>query len=167
MAASEPPAPTPVSDQPEVAFAQNGILHFPPRADLPTDACVKCGRKSIRVVKCSVRNPRNPLTWYAPQAPLEIGLCSKHTDERRIWLALTGSLLAVGVVFGVFGISIGNFSMILLGLTAVGFSGFFRARNVIYRTDSAGRFLTIQGAGTHFLKRFPLRRDRTGSEKSE
>lgn len=145
--------------EPENAFTENGVLHLPPDASLPADVCVKCGRKSVRVATNPVRNPWNPLTWYTRETSLEVGLCSKHGDDRRIGLALTYSLLVVGFIFAVFGVAIGNLPMILLGTGAAGFSGFFRARNVVYRTGSSRNTLKIKGAGEHFLKRFSERGD--------
>lgn len=139
------------------AFSEDGILHLPVDESLPTEFCVQCGRKSVQVVTKPVRNPWNPISWYTRQESIEIGLCGKHVDDRRIGLALMYSLLLVGVIFLIFGAAILNLPMIALGIVASGFSGFFRARNVVYRTDGGGHCMKLKGVGSHFLKMYPNR----------
>ena len=107
----------------------------------------------------SVRNPWNPISWYTPQAPVEIGLCSKHRDDYRVGLALMYSLLVVGFVFVLFGTAAGSSSMIGIGLISGVGSGFVHARNVVHRTESAKDLLKIKGAGSNFLELFPARRN--------
>ncbi len=143
----------------EVVFTHKGVLHLPPEATLPTERCVRCGRKSVEVVTKPVRNPWNPISWYSPQTPVEIGLCAKHRDDRRIGMALMYSFLVVGFVFAFFGFAIGNLSMLIIGLVSMVGSGFFRARNVIHRTETSGESLKIKGAGSNFLKLFPAKSD--------
>ena len=137
-------------------FSRGGALHVPEGTEVPTDSCVRCGRPSKEVISKMVRKPLNPLTWYTKQTAINIGLCKKHIEDRKVGVALTYSLLGLGVIFviaGAISISIG---MIAFGLVAIVVSGYFRARIPIYRSEPEGWILKVEGAGKGFLKQLPV-----------
>lgn len=158
---TEPPAP--MTDYPEYeestvpqhAYCKDSRLHVPENAAVPTGICVGCGRPSEKVVSKAIRKPLNPLTWYTKQTSVEIGLCKKHVDDRRVGVALTFSFLVLGIIFLVAGIVTLSVGMIGFGLVAAAISGYFRARMPVYRSEPEGWVLKIEGAGEGFLKQLP------------
>ena len=137
------------------AYSKDGGLHVPENASVPTEICVRCGRPSVKVINKAIRKPLNPLTWYTRQTSVEIGLCRKHVDDRRVGVALTFSLLVLGFVFLVAGIISFSIGMIVFGLVAAIVSGYFRARIPVYRSKPEGWVLRIEGAGEGFLEQLP------------
>ncbi len=142
-------------ESPTYAYCKAGSLHVPENASVPTEFCVRCGRPSEEVVCKTIRKPLNPLTWYTRQTSVEIGLCRKHVDDRRVGVALTFSLLVLGLVFLVTGLLTYSIGMIAFGLVAVVISGYFRARIPVYRSKPEGWVLQIEGAGDGFLRQIP------------
>ena len=140
---------------PSYAYSKEGALHVPENATVPTEVCVRCGRPSEKVISMAIRKPLNPLTWYTRQTSVEIGLCKKHVDDRRVGVALTFSLLLLGLVFLIAGIVTFSIGMIAFGLVAAIISGYFRARVPVYRSKPEGWILQIEGAGEGFLRQLP------------
>ena len=156
---SQVPEPTSAVHEPtaevHVAYADGKTLCVPEGAALPTEWCVRSGRPSEKVVTISVRNPRNPKTWFTRQTKIDVGLCKKHLEDYRVAVALTFSMLGLGALLLVVGLINLNIITILVGLIATGISGFFRARNPVYRSEPEGWVLKLKGAGEKFLSHLP------------
>ncbi|MCB1088248.1 MAG: hypothetical protein KDM63_14460, partial [Verrucomicrobiae bacterium] len=94
---------------------------------LPTHWCVKCGRPSHKLARISLRNPANPISWYASRPKIEVGLCRQHNENHAVAQALSWSMLGVGclIVLGSV-ISISGIG-IAIGLGLMFFSGLVRS----------------------------------------
>jgi hypothetical protein len=95
------------------------------------------------------------MTWFTKQTAIDVGLCKKHLDDRRVAVALTFSLLGLGALLLIIGIINLNPITIFVGLIAAGVSGFFRARTPVYRSEPEGWVLKVEGAGDRFLNQLP------------
>lgn len=145
----------PEYQEPTYAYSKDDTLHVPESAVVPTEICIGCGRPSKTVVSKTIRQPLNPLTWYSKQTAIDIGLCKKHIDDRRVGVALTFSLLILGLVFIVAGIATSSIGMIAFGFVAAVVSGYFRARIPVFRSEPEGWVLKVRGAGKGFLQQIP------------
>ncbi|MDF1656419.1 MAG: hypothetical protein P1U58_02335 [Verrucomicrobiales bacterium] len=144
-----PPAPT------DPVFQQEGKLFVTTGTSLPTNVCVCCGAPTFKIVNKALRNPFNPMTWFGGQPREELGFCKKHTENYQIALALTFSLLAVGLILlgiGLYMLSIGE---IVVGLLLVLVCGIFRARVPVWSPNSNAEPMEIRGVGNCFLEQFP------------
>lgn len=150
------------SSEPSYAYCSGGSLHVPENAVIPTEICIACGRPSQKVYSKSIRKPLDPRTWYTKQTTVEIGLCKKHIDDKRVGVALTFSLLVLGIVFLIAGIITLSAGLIGFGLVAAIISGYFRARIPVYRTEPEGWVLKIEGAGEGFLRQLPQQESHDG-----
>lgn len=138
------------------AFQQEGELFLPRGAALPTDVCVCCTRNPRKIFHKALRNPKNPGTWFGRTTSLDIGLCKIHKDRYHVALALTFSLLILGIIIVLAGILTLSFTTILLGLIPISVSGFFRARMPITSPNPRSELIEIHGAGAVMLSRIPV-----------
>ena len=133
MENSEQPLPSPAISPP---WRHDRVLYLPDGARLPTDTCIHCGHKAVKVISKSIRNPWNPATWFSRQTIVDIGLCKKHKDDNNVGKALT-------------------YSVLIIGLLAIVVSGIFRARTLIYTSNTNVEPLPIKGAAASYLEQFP------------
>ena len=152
MENSEQPLPSPAINPP---WRHDKILYLPHGAYLPTDTCVRCGHKAVKVVSKSIRNPRNLSTWYSRQTTVDIGLCKIHKDDNSVGTALTYSVLSIGVIILITGVITLGIATLVIGLLAIAVSGIFRARTLIYTSNTNVEPLPIKGACESYLEQFP------------
>ncbi|MDF1659719.1 MAG: hypothetical protein P1U58_19040 [Verrucomicrobiales bacterium] len=152
MESSETPDPQRETFAPS---QRDGILYLPEGSALPTDICICSGRKATKVITKALRNPRNPKTWYSRQPCVKIGLSKKHCDDNNIGIALTLSVLVIGVAIFVAGLITLEMVSLIIGLLAILVSGFFRARGPIFSENPSADPLPIQGANQAYLQQFP------------
>ena len=156
----EPVPPEPAYEEPPQEIlpriSRNGdslILEGNPA--IPTDLCLKSGRPATNTLTVSLRNPRNPMTWFGKRPKIEIGLCRKHYENHSVALALTWSLMAVGAILLVVSVLTFSFLSALVGLAAIGISGIFRAASPVTLVDATDSFATIDGVAEPVLSQFP------------
>lgn len=130
-------------------------LYLPESARLPLDHCVCCGKPAIKAVRKAVRNPRDPRTWYTRQPVVEIGLCRKHTEDNSIAIALTYSLIALGVILLVTGGYALHLPTLIIGGLAASISGIFRARKPVWGTLSSPEEVCLHGIANPYLVQIP------------
>lgn len=138
------------------AYLQEGKLMVPRGAVLPTDICVCCTRKPRKVISKALRNPKNPTTWFGNTTSLEIGLCKKHGEAYNVALALTFSLLGLGVFIFAAGLYSISGTAIVPGAIALSICGLFRARLPITSPNPNSELVEVHGAGAVILSRFPV-----------
>lgn len=121
-------------------------------AAVPVGLCIKCGRPACGSWAVALRHPRQPGTWFGARPVLEVGLCQKHRDDRSVAVALTWSFLSIGVLL----VAVGAMTMspfsVLIGLLAMGGSGWFRAASPVVATLITETRTVISGAGAAFLR---------------
>ncbi|MDF1825025.1 MAG: hypothetical protein P1U68_10310 [Verrucomicrobiales bacterium] len=127
--------------------------------DLPTDICLKSGRPATNQIVVSLRNPRNPLTWFGKRPEIEIGLCRKHYENHSVAVALTWSLFGVGMILLVVSVLTFSYFSILVGLVTIGVSGIFRAASPVTSADATEDFATVEGVSEKVLDLFPSYED--------
>lgn len=138
------------------AYLQEGKLMVPRGAVLPTDICVCCTRKPRKTISKALRNPKNPTTWFGNTTSLEIGLCKKHGEAYNVALALTFSLLGLGVFILALGLYSMSIAAIVLGAIALSICGLFRARSPITSPNPNSELLEVRGVGAMILYRLPV-----------
>lgn len=155
-----PVPPEPVHEEPqnstEPRISRNGdalILEGSPV--LPLDICIKSGRPATNVIKASLRDPKNPKTWFGKQPLLEVGLCRKHHENHSVAVALTWSVFAVGSILLVVSVLTLSFLSVIIGLAAVGVSGIFRAASPINSPDATESYATVYGVSESILSQYP------------
>jgi len=153
----EPAPETPISEEPytPIAFRNSGRVFWEEGAILPTESCIRCGRPSKKVIRKSLRNAKNPLTWYGKSKKVEIGLCKKDLENWNVAVASTYSTLVLGLILLGVGISSLSYSMIIVGSLVILFSGFFRARIPIQTPSSKTNPIEIRGVGEPYLQVLP------------
>ena len=152
MENSEQPLPSPAISPP---WRHDRVLYLPDGARLPTDTCIHCGHKAVKVISKSIRNPWNPATWFSRQTIVDIGLCKKHKDDNNVGKALTYSVLSIGVIIFITGVVTVGIVTLIIGLLAIVVSGIFRARTLIYTSNTNVEPLPIKGAAASYLEQFP------------
>lgn len=165
--APNPPHLQPVPPEPEEPFSDSE-LQTPqglPRcyregkfvvvvygAAIPTATCIKCGRPAKKEVTTGLRHPSNPVTWFGKRPTLEVGLCRKHHENHAVAVALTWSILGVGVLLLIAGALTFSLVSCLLGVIAIVACGFFRASSPVTSDDATDDHATIAGAGETYRK---------------
>ena len=138
-----------------LAFQEGGKLYAPIGAALPTEVCICCGRKNLKTIHKTIRNPKDLRTWFGNISSFDVGLCKKHSEDYNIALALTFSAFGIGL----FLLGVGAFTMsltpIILGLLSISVCGIFRARLPIYSPAPQSDQIEIKGACTKFLSLIP------------
>ncbi|MAS97044.1 MAG: hypothetical protein CMO55_27960 [Verrucomicrobiales bacterium] len=119
---------------------------------VPTDHCIKSGRRASKQVAISLRNPKNPKTWFGKQPVVNVGLSKKHHENHVVAVALTWSTLAVGALVLLAGILTLSLASCFVGIVAIAVSGIFRAYSPVTSIDATPEYATIEGAGDGFLK---------------
>lgn len=119
-------------------------------ATIPTDSCVKCGRSAKREILTELRSPFNPLTWFGKRPRIEVGLCRRHHENHLVAVALTWSLLGLGLLLFVAGVVTKSLVSCLFGLAAMAFSGLFRATSPVTSSDACEEGATIAGTGKSY-----------------
>jgi len=148
----------PESQSPEEGPYRIGeMLYLPESARLPLDHCVCCGRPAIKSVRKAVRNPRDPRTWFTRQPVVDIGLCKKHTEENSIAIALTYSLVGLGVILLLTGAIALHLPTLITGGLAASISGVFRARKPVWGTLSGPEQVCLRGIANPYLVQIPER----------
>lgn len=136
-------------------FRQGNRLFVATGAALPNDTCIRSGHPAKKMITKTLRNPCNPMTWFGGQARVEIGLSKKHLESYYIALALTGSLLVLGIVFLITGIVSKSIGVSAFGLLGMLGSGIFRAAVPIRTPNSKAEPLEIRGADGKYLQNIP------------
>ncbi|MCG8598670.1 MAG: hypothetical protein MI807_00820 [Verrucomicrobiales bacterium] len=121
---------------------------------LPTDMCIKSGKRAFRSTEIALRNPRNPMTWFGKQPTVVAPLGRKEFDDRRVAVALTWAILGVGALLTVAGIASLSFLTIGVGILAMAASGIFRAASPVTAAEASEGRVVIRGASKSFLSRF-------------
>ncbi len=121
----------------------------------PVEICVRCGRATERQENFSLRDLRNPRTWFGRRPLLELGLCRKHREDHTIAVALTWSVLAVGAMLTIVGFLTFSWFSLLLGMVAMAASGFFRAKSPVTSSQADENHLVVRGAGEGYLRSLP------------
>lgn len=103
----------------------------------------------------SLRNPRNPLTWFGKRPRIEVGLCRKHFENHSVAVALTWSVFAVGLILLIVSVLTVSLFSGLIGLTAVGISGIFRAASPVTSPDACDGYATVYGVSEKVLAELP------------
>jgi len=151
---------------PEAPSAESPTFHAPPPsriisgselvlehgAAVPVGFCIKCGRPACGSWAIALRNPRQPGTWFGARPVLELGLCQKHRDDRSVAVALTWSFLAIGVLLVAVGAMTLSLASVLIGLLAMGGSGWFRAASPVVANLVTENRIVVSGAGAAFLR---------------
>ncbi len=155
-----PVPPEPVHEDPQAPLAprisRNGaalILEGNPA--LPLGVCIKSGRPATSVIKASLRNPKNPRTWFGRRPVVEVGLCRKHYENHSVALALTWSVFAVGSILLLVSVLTMSLFSVIIGLLAVGVSGIFRAASPIHSPDASDDYATVYGVADFVLDQYP------------
>lgn len=154
------PTPIPPEDRDDpglhpLVFRQGKKLFVATGAALPDGVCIRSGRKVKKKIKKAIRNPFNPMTWFGGQVRKEIGLSKKHLESYYMALALTYSLLALGIGFFVFGIYNKNWGIAAFGLAGALGCGVFRAAVPIWSPNPKAEPLELRGVGSEYIKQFP------------
>ena len=147
-----PPDPELAAESAPYCYKSGKCVVIENGASLPTEFCIKTGKKAYKTVEVSLRNPANPRTWFGKQKMVEVGLCRKHLENHVVAVALTWSTLAVGALVFIAGILTLSFISCLVGLVAMGVSGIFRAMSPVTSKDATENFATIEGACPSYLK---------------
>jgi len=121
-------------------------------AAIPTRTCIKCGRPAKREVSTGLRQPSNPVTWFGKRPNLDVGLCRKHHENHAVAVALTWSILGVGVLLLVAGALTSSLVSCLLGVIAIVACGVFRASTPVTSEDASDDHATVAGAGEAYRK---------------
>lgn len=137
------------------AYRQGDALFLEEGAELPTERCICCGRKSVKTVSMFLRTPAKPATWFGKTKKVEFGVCPKHKESRAMGVALTYSALAVGILILVVGAISLNIGTIVVGLLAMSISGVFRARMPVYTVDPKVEPVEIKGHSPSYLDLVP------------
>ena len=138
------------------AYRYEGNLYIEEGAELPTDSCICCGKKSVKTVEKPLRSPFKPATWFGTTRKVEIGLCPQHKDSKMMGMALTYSILGVGLAIFITGVVTLSIISIVLGLIAIAVSGIFQAKMPVYAADPREEPVQIKGAGDRFLESIPV-----------
>ncbi len=123
---------------------------------LPTDICICCTRNSRRTIQKTLRNPKNPFTWFGKTTSLEIGLCKIHGDAYFVALSLTYSLFIMGAVLLVVGLFSLSLTTIVVATIFLSICGLFRARLPITSPNPKSELVEVRGAGPVMLSRLPV-----------
>lgn len=148
--------PVPPAAEPFMASYRRGrALIVLNGASIPREYCIKSGRPAVETLVISLRNPLNPLTWFGKRPRLEAGLSRRHLDNHGVAVALTWSVLSLGVLLMITGVI--TFSLItgLIGLVAGAISGLFRALSPVTSSSASADYLVIDGADESFLQHLP------------
>lgn len=121
---------------------------------IPTRICIKSGRPAYRETEVSLRNPKNPMTWFGKRPTLHVGLSRREFDNYRVAIALTWSFLGIGCLMLLAGLFSTSWLTCLVGLLAMGFAGVFRACSPVTSPDATDESATILGAGPTYLQQF-------------
>lgn len=122
---------------------------------LPTDVCIKSGRPATNLIKASLRNPKNPMTWFGKRPTVQVGLCRKHYENHSVAVALTWSLFGVGLILLVVGAITLSFFSVIVGMVVAGISGMFRAASPISSPDATEDYATVYGVTESVLALYP------------
>lgn len=152
------PSP-PASETPEVtgiprAFRSGRRLILENEPKIPTNICIKSGRPTYREVEVALRSATYPLTWFGKRPTLHVGLCRKSFDDYRVAVALTWSVLGIGVLMFVAGLATMSWLTIAIGLIAIATCGVFRATSPVTSPDATEERATVIGASPAYLKNF-------------
>lgn len=138
-----------------LAYRYEGRLYIEEGADPPVEHCICCGRKSAKTIRKALRNPRNPLSWFGKTTPVSMGLCRRHADNNNIGIALTWSLLAVGVLLVGTGIATMSIPAMAVGVVAATGSGIFRAIMPVHVASVRTEPIEIRGFSPKYLEKVP------------
>lgn len=148
-----PPAQSPAFFAPPPSrFVSGSELVLEHGAAVPVGSCIQCGRPACGSRAVALRHPRQPSTWFGARPVLEMGLCRKHRDDRSVAVALTWSFLSIGVLLVAIGAVTFSPVSVLIGLLAIGGSGWFRAASPVVATLITETRTVISGAGAAFLR---------------
>lgn len=138
-----------------VAFRLGDSMYVQEGAALPTGICIRSGKKASRTRVVSLRNPKNPMTWVGKTKKITVGLTKKQADNTSVAIALTYSLLVIGLLLLITGILTMGISAILIGLFAVAISGLFRSGFPVWSPDPKAEPVQILGASEDFIDLLP------------
>jgi hypothetical protein len=138
-----------------LVFQKDGTLFAATSAALTDDLCICCGRPSKKDINKALRNPWNPLTWFGGQLREEVGLCKQHLEGYYVALALTYSLLVLGILMIGAGIFSTSLSPIGFGVLAVLVCGVFRAKVPIWSPNNKIEPIELRGVGKKYRSLFP------------
>lgn len=153
-----PPVPPEDREEPTLyppVFRKNGTLFAATSAALPDDLCICCGKPAKMDINKALRNPWNPSTWFGGQLREEVGLCKQHLEGYYVALALTYSLLVLGIVMIGVGIFSKSLSAIVFGLLSVLVCGVFRAKVPIWSPNNKREPIELRGVGKKYRALFP------------
>lgn len=136
-------------------FHVEGRLYLPVESRLPTDQCIRCEQAPVETVQKAIRSGRSFRSWYGRRPTTEIALCKKHLDDRRVALALTWSLMGVGLLLAVVGAITMNATTAGVGAVVASLSGIFGAREPIQGQGVGDETFDIIGVCDAFVRRLP------------
>lgn len=160
------PQPVPPEDRPDPggervalgvprAYRDGNKLVIENDPALPARVCIKSGRPAAREIEVTLRDPKNPMTWFGKRPTIIVGLTRREYDNHRVAITLTWATLSVGGLLLVAGLFTAELATIIVGLLAMAGAGVFRATSPVTSPDAREGGATIHGACQEYLNQFP------------